>query len=141
MLASEVLQADAVEARCRQGLNHAAAGRHDDAAASYLAAWTLLPEPREERSEARWILSAVVGAALARGCHEQALELHRAVREAAGEANARLRVALAEVGLELGQPELAREELALAVERAGPGVLLQGGAACRSLLGEGTVPP
>jgi len=132
--ASDSLQAQRIEAQCRQGLAHAAAGRHGEAAASYLAAWALLPEPREERSEARWILSAIVGAALAGGCQEPALELHRAVREAGGEASPRLRLRLAEVCLALGQEARAREELALAVARAGPGVLEQGDPACRALL-------
>src|SRR5512145_1591241 len=121
VLASDSLQADGIESQCRQGLTHAAAGRHAEAAASYLAAWALLPEPREERSEARWILSAIVGAALARGCQEQALALHRAAREAGGEASAGLRLRVAEVCLALGQPARAREELALAVARGGPG--------------------
>ncbi|HET6922121.1 MAG TPA: hypothetical protein VFI16_03120 [Anaeromyxobacteraceae bacterium] len=136
MIASDSRQSDGIEARCRQGLTHAAAGRHDEAAASYLAAWALLPEPREERSEARWILSAIVGAALARGCQEQALSLHRAAREAGGEASPTLRLRIAEVCLALGLPARAREELALAVARGGPGVLQQGDPACRALLEE-----
>ena len=136
MLASD--QANRIEAQCRQGLIHASAGRHDEAAASYLAAWALLPEPREACSEARWILSAIVGAALTKRRHELALALHRAAREARGEVSPALRLALAEVCLELGQPERAREELALAVARAGPDILRQGGAACRALLPEET---
>ena len=136
MLASDSFRAHDIEAQCRQGLTHAAAGRHDEAAASYLAAWALLPEPREACSEARWILSAIVGAALARGCQEQAVELHRAARETGGEPSPRLRLRVAEVCLALGQRARAREELALAVARGGPGVLQQGDPACRALLEE-----
>lgn len=135
MRATEI-QGDAVEARCRQGLAHAAAGRHAEAVASYLAAWALLPEPREERSEARWILSAIVGATMASGCSEPALALHRATRESRGEASPRLRLALAEVCLEVGLPGRAREEVGAALARGGPEVLGQGGPRCRALLEE-----
>jgi hypothetical protein len=139
MLTTQAPQSNGIEAQCRQGLLHGSAGRHQDAAASYLAAWALLPEPREERSEARWILSAVVGTALAKGCSEQAMALHRAIREAGGAASPGLRLALAEVCLALGLTVRASEELAAAVASGGPGVLRHGGAACRALLPEGTV--
>lgn len=140
MLTNQPSRADGLEAECRQGLIHAAAGRHQDAASCYLAAWALLPEPREARSEAPWILSAIVGAALAKGCSDQALALRRTVREARGAANPALRVALAEVCLAMGLRHRASEELAAAVASGGPAVLRQGGAACRALLLEGTPP-
>ena len=140
MTANQPSHAGGVEAQCRRGLVHAAAGRHRDAAASYLGAWALLPEPREERSEARWILSAIAGAALANGRSEEALALHRMAREAGGAASPGLRVALAEVCLALGLPLRASEEMAAAVASGGPAVLRKGSAACRALLPGGTVP-
>ncbi len=141
MRATDVKQGEVVEARCRQGLGHTAAGRHREAAASYLSAWAVLPEPREERSEARWILGAIVGAAVADGCSEPALALHRAIRESRGEASPRLRLALAEVCLELGQPVRARDEVEAAVARGGPEVLGQGDSRCRALLDEQSLQP
>lgn len=139
MPATDPSQASAIEARCREGLVLSAGGHQREAAASYLAAWKLLPEPREERSEAPWILSAIVGVALARGSSEVAMGLHRAAREARGAASPGLRLALAEVCLALGLTAQASEEAAAAVACGGPGVLRQGGAACRALLPEGTV--
>ncbi len=138
MLKTLTSRPDGLEAECRQGLIHAAAGRHQEAAASYLAAWSLLPEPREEQSEARWILAAIVGAALARGCSGEALALHRAVRESGGAVSSDLRLALANVCLAVGLPLRASQEMAAAVASGGPGVLRQGSAACRAVLPEGT---
>ena len=105
---------------CREGLERAAAGKNDEAVASYFAAWELLPEPREEWDAAPWILAAVGDVLYRREAFPGALDFFQRARRCPGGAhNPFVHMRLGQVHLHLGDHERAREALMLAVEVGG----------------------
>jgi tetratricopeptide (TPR) repeat protein len=105
---------------CREGLEQAAAGKYDEAVASYFAAWELLPEPREEWDAAPWILAAIGDVLYRRKGYTMALDFFQRARRCPGGAhNPFVHMRLGQIHLHLGDHERAREALALALEVGG----------------------
>ncbi len=105
---------------CREGLEKASAGKSDEAVASYYAAWELLPDPREEWDAAPWILAAIGDVLYRRHIFARALQFFERARRCPGGAhNPFVHMRLGQVHLHLGDPERAREALALALEVGG----------------------
>ncbi len=105
---------------CREGLEQAAAGKYDEAVASYFAAWELLPEPREEWDAAPWILAAIGDVLYRRKAFAAALDFFERARLCPGGArNPFVHMRLGQIHLHLGDADRAREALALALETGG----------------------
>ena len=78
-----------IQLLCREGDEHASSGEFAEALACYMEAWELLPEPREEFSDATAILRGFTRVLRARGDLASGLEIMLGSRSRSAQALAR----------------------------------------------------
>jgi tetratricopeptide (TPR) repeat protein len=105
---------------CRRGDRRAQRGRFAAAREAYLAAWELLPEPREQQEEACAVLGSLGDLAFFEGDHTAALRaFDSALRCPGGNDNPYLHLRRGEILLELGDEANAFVSLTRAYHAGG----------------------